>query len=156
MFTVANLHLQIYYWGKSRLSARRRREIPGYATFVNVRGGSTDRHKITKLTPYTNYIFAITAYNSGGEGPASNEASAATEEDGKYFKEFTVTPILTKFPNDPKSNDDVAWVLTLVGLAKPDWSVEGERSNLDPIYTYPDIFESANFSLQIHFHVDTP
>ena len=76
--------LQIYYWGKSRLSARRRREIPGYASFVNVRGGGTDRHKITELTPYTNYNFAITAYNSGGEGPASKEAFAATEEDGKF------------------------------------------------------------------------
>ena len=59
------------------------------------------------------------------------------------------------FPNDPKSNDDVAWVLTLVGLPKPDWSVEGERSNSDPVYTYPDIFESTNFSLRIHFHVET-
>ena len=78
--------LQIYYWGKSRLSARRRREIPGYPSFVNVRGGGTDRHKITKLTPYTNYIFVITAYNSGGEGPASNEAFAPTEEDSKFFK----------------------------------------------------------------------
>ena len=36
----------------------------------------------------------------------------------------------------------MAWVLTLVGLPKPDWSVEGERSNLDPVYTYPDIFYS--------------
>ena len=83
---MAHLHLQIYYWGKSRLSARRRREIPGYPSFVNVRGGGTDRHKITKLTPYTNYIFVITAYNSGGEGPASNEAFAPTEEDSKFFK----------------------------------------------------------------------
>ena len=82
---MAHLHLQIYYWGKSRLSARRRREIPRYASFVNVRGGSTDRHNVTELTPYTDYIFAITAYNSGGEGPASNEAFAATEEDGKFF-----------------------------------------------------------------------
>ena len=144
--------MQIYYWGKSRLSARRRREIPGYASYVNVRGGSTDRHKVTELTPYTNYIFAITAYNSGGEGPASNEDFAATEEDGKFLKEFTVTSILTKISqrNDPKSNDDVAWVLTLVSLPKTDWSVEVERSNLDPVYTSPD------FSLRIHFHVDTP
>ena len=86
MFTVANLHLQIYYWGKSRLSVRRRREIPGYESFVNVRGGSTDRHNVKELTPYTDYIFAITAYNSGGEGPASNEAFAATEEEGKFFQ----------------------------------------------------------------------
>ena len=82
---MAHLHLQIYYWGKSRLSARRRREIPGYALFVDVQRGGTDRHKITKLTPYTNYTFAITAYNSCGEGPASNETFAATEEDGKFF-----------------------------------------------------------------------
>ena len=85
--------LQIYYWGKSRLSARRRREIPGNASFVNVRGGSTDRHKITELTPYTNYIFAITAYNSGGEGPASNEAFAETEEDGTFFLRISQLPL---------------------------------------------------------------
>ena len=99
---MAHLHLQIYYWGKSRLSARRRREIPGYASFVNVRGGSTDRHNVTELTPYTDYTFAITAYNSGGEGPTSSEAFAATEEDGKFFLRSSQLPssILTKISQE--------------------------------------------------------
>ena len=54
-----------------------------YALSVNVPGGTTTSHTVTRLTPYTNYNFAITAYNSGGEGPASDEAFAATDEDSK-------------------------------------------------------------------------
>ena len=65
------------------MSERRRREIPGDAMFVNVRGGSKKSHTVTKLTPYTNYNFSITAYNEGGEGPASDEAFATTDEAGK-------------------------------------------------------------------------
>ena len=78
-----NFYFQIYYWGQSRLNARRRREIPAYALSVNVPGGTTTSHTVKGLTPYTNYNFAITAYNSGGEGPASDEAFAATDEDSK-------------------------------------------------------------------------
>ena len=83
MFAVVHFHLQIYYSGESRLSERRRREIPGDAMFVNVPGGSTQSHNVTKLTPYTNYTFSITAYNGAGEGPASDEAFATTDEAGK-------------------------------------------------------------------------
>ena len=75
LFAVVRFHLQIYYWGESRLS-----EIPGD---VNVSGGSKRSHTVTKLTPYTNYNFSITAYNDGGEGPASDEAFATTDEAGK-------------------------------------------------------------------------
>ena len=64
------------------MSERRRREIPGDAMFVNVPGGSKKSHTVTKLTPYTNYNFSITAYNEGGEGPASDEAFATTDEAG--------------------------------------------------------------------------
>ena len=83
LFAVARFHLQIYYWGESRLSERRRREIPGDVMSVNVSGGSKRSHTVTKLTPYTNYNFSITAYNDGGEGPASDEAYATTDEAGK-------------------------------------------------------------------------
>ena len=83
LFAVVRFHLQIYYWGESRLSEKRRREIPGDAMFVNVSGGSERSHIVTKLTPYTNYNFSITAYNDGGEGPASDEAFAKTDEAGK-------------------------------------------------------------------------
>ena len=76
-------HLQICYSGESRLSEKRRREIPGDAMFVNVSGGSERSHTVTKLTPYTNYNFSIKAYNDGGEGPASDEAFATTDEAGK-------------------------------------------------------------------------
>ena len=83
LFAVVHFHLQIYYSGESRVSERRRREIPGDAMFVNVPGGSKQSHTVTKLTPYTNYNFSITAYNEGGEGPASDEAFATTDEAGK-------------------------------------------------------------------------
>ena len=83
LFAVVHFHLQIYYWGESRLSERRRREIPGDAMSVNVSGGSKRSHTVTKLTPYTNYNFSITAYNEDGEGPASDEAFATTDEAGK-------------------------------------------------------------------------
>ena len=83
LFAVVRFHLQIYYWGESRLSERRRREISGDAMSVNVSGGSKRSHTVTKLTPYTNYNFSITAYNDGGEGPASDEAYATTDEAGK-------------------------------------------------------------------------
>ena len=69
--------------GESQLNVRRRREIPAYALSVSVPGGTTTSHTVKSLTPYTNYNFAITAYNSGGEGPASDEAFAATYEDSK-------------------------------------------------------------------------
>ena len=83
LFAVVRFHLQIYYWGDSRLSERRGREIPGDVMSVNVSGGSKRSHTVTKLTPYTNYNFSITAYNNGGEGPASDEAYATTDEAGK-------------------------------------------------------------------------
>ena len=78
LFAVVRFHLQIYYRGESRLS-----EIPGDAMSVNVSGGSKRSHTVTKLTPYTNYNFSITAYNDGGEGPVSDEAFATTDEAGK-------------------------------------------------------------------------
>ena len=58
-------------------------------------------HKITELTPYTNYIFAITAYNSGGEGPASNEAFAETQEDGNFFRVHGYLFLNKDFPMIP-------------------------------------------------------
>ncbi|KAL9959377.1 hypothetical protein ACROYT_G032696 [Oculina patagonica] len=72
---------RIYYWGESRLTARRRRRaIPSYAKSTNVTGGNTKETTVYGLTPYTNYRIAITAFNSGGNGPASDEVTAATLE----------------------------------------------------------------------------
>ena len=87
-------HLQIYYWGESRLS-----EIPGDAMSVNVSGGSKRSHTVTKLTPYTNYNFSITAYNDGGEGPASDEAFAKTDEAGKLCYGVHSPPFLNRVLN---------------------------------------------------------
>ena len=97
LFAVVHFHLQIYYSGESRMSERRRREIPGDAMFVNVPGGSKQSHTVTKLTPYTNYNFSITAYNEGGEGPASDEAFATTDEAGKLCYEYKIPSFLTEF-----------------------------------------------------------
>ena len=85
-FIVLHLHspLQIYFWGQSRAATakRRRRAIPKYADFVNVPGGNTQSYEVKKLTPYTSYNLAIKAFNSGGEGPASIEVDAETDEAG--------------------------------------------------------------------------
>lgn len=45
--------------------------------------GNTRTHTVTDLTPYTNYNLVIKAFNNGGEGPASTEVRAETEEAGK-------------------------------------------------------------------------
>lgn len=72
---------RIYFWGESRVSAkRRRRAIPGYASVTNVMGVDTERYTVTGLKPYTNYKFVITAYNSGGNGPESDQVAADTDE----------------------------------------------------------------------------
>ena len=86
-FTLLILHftLQIYFWGRSRglTARRRRRDIPNNAAFAIVTGGATQTYTVTNLTPYTDYNMAITAFNSGGEGPASIEVFAPTAEAGK-------------------------------------------------------------------------
>ena len=41
------------------------------------------RYTVTNLSPYSNFNMVIKAYNNGGEGPASSEVSAETEESGK-------------------------------------------------------------------------
>ena len=85
---------QIYFWGQSRAvtAKRRRRAVPSYAAFVNVPGGNTQSYKVTKLKPYTHYSIAIKAFNSGGEGPASTEVFADTDEAGKLRPFFLVPP----------------------------------------------------------------
>ena len=50
---------------------------------MDVSGGNTKKHTVTELTPYTNYNMAIKAFNSGGEGPESDEVFAPTDEDSK-------------------------------------------------------------------------
>ena len=105
---MVRFHLQIYYRGESRRS-----EIPGDAMSVNVSGGSKRSHTITKLTPYTNYNFSITAYNDGGEGPASDEAFATTDEAGKLVScvmGYTVPSFLTEFltrRTAPRKNEHI-------------------------------------------------
>lgn len=72
---------RIYYWGESLVSAkRRRRAIPTFASSTNVTGGGTQRYTVTGLKPYTRYTIAVTAYNSGGDGPESAEVKANTLE----------------------------------------------------------------------------
>lgn len=40
---------------------------------------------VTGLTPFTSYTLAIKAFNSGGEGPPSDEVKFDTLEDGEYI-----------------------------------------------------------------------
>lgn len=76
---------RIYYWGVSKLTdqtaRRRRRAIPSYAKSTNVTGGTTKEATVYGLTPYTGYTLAIKAFNSGGEGPSSDEVTFDTIED---------------------------------------------------------------------------
>lgn len=46
-------------------------------------GGNTESYTVTDLKPYTDYSMAMKAFNSGGEGPASIEVFAPTNEAGK-------------------------------------------------------------------------
>ena len=55
---------------------RRRRAIPSYANSNDTKGGPP--YTLTGLTPYTDYNLAIKAFNSGGEGPSSDEISFST------------------------------------------------------------------------------
>ena len=48
-------------------------------------GGGTQTYTVTNLRPFFNYNFALTAVNSGGEGPPSIEVFAPTEEAGKHY-----------------------------------------------------------------------
>ncbi|XP_015778144.1 PREDICTED: fibronectin type III domain-containing protein-like isoform X2 [Acropora digitifera] len=83
---------RIKFWGESRVSAkRRRRAIPGYASVTNVTGVDTERYTVTGLKPYTNYKFVINAYNSGGNGPESDQVTAYTDE--AYAGKRVSTPI---------------------------------------------------------------
>ena len=73
----------------SKLSERRRRRaIPSYAKSTNVTGGTTREATVYGLTPYTGYTLAIKAFNSGGEGPSSDEVTFDTIEDGMLRKIF--------------------------------------------------------------------
>ncbi|XP_068713129.1 fibronectin type III domain-containing protein-like [Montipora foliosa] len=72
---------RIYYWGESLVSAkRRRRAIPTFASSTSVTERGTQSYTVTGLKPYTRYIIAVTAYNSGGDGPESEEVKAETSE----------------------------------------------------------------------------
>ncbi|XP_068757845.1 fibronectin type III domain-containing protein-like [Montipora capricornis] len=71
---------RIYCWGESLVPAKRRRAIPTFALSTNVTGGGTQSYNVTGLKPYTRYTIAVTAYNSGGDGPESVEVKANTLE----------------------------------------------------------------------------
>lgn len=79
-------NLQIFYWGTSLLAnaRRRRRAIPSYANSTDVKGRTTSETTVFDLKPYTSYTMAIKAFNSGGEGPASDEIDLATLQDGMF------------------------------------------------------------------------
>ena len=64
---------------------RRRRAVPSYADSVDVIGGTTDKHRVVGLKPYTSYSIIMTAKNSGGEGPESDQVSASTIEGGMFL-----------------------------------------------------------------------
>lgn len=86
---------QIYYWGTSRVHGKRRkRAIPSYATFNTVANGTTEKHTVTELKPYTNYNMAVRAFNSGGEGPASVVVLAQTDEAGKLTTPYGTKTVL--------------------------------------------------------------
>ena len=68
---------------------RRRRAIPSSAKSTNVTGGTTGETTVYGLAPYTGYTLAIKAFNSGGEGPSSDEVTFDTMEDGKLRKLFS-------------------------------------------------------------------
>ena len=53
-------------------------------TFLNITGRDNRRHMLTGLTPYTNYIVTVRAYNDAGIGQTSNETIQQTVESGKY------------------------------------------------------------------------
>ena len=66
---------------------RRRRSIPENAKTSDVSkteacSGEKCSYEVKGFEPYTNYKLAITAFNSGGEGPASEEIAFATLQDG--------------------------------------------------------------------------
>lgn len=79
-------NLQIFYWGTSLLAnaRRRRRAIPSYANSTDVKGRTTSETTVFDLKPYTSYTMAIKAFNSGGEGPASDEIDLSTLQDGMF------------------------------------------------------------------------
>lgn len=74
---------RIFYWGTSLLAnaRRRRRAIPSYANSTDVKGRTTSETTVFDLKPYTSYTMAIKAFNSGGEGPASDEIDLSTLQD---------------------------------------------------------------------------
>ena len=59
-------------------SRRRRRAIPGYASVATVLGKS--EATVKGLSPFTKYTLAIKAFNSGGEGPSSDETTFETPD----------------------------------------------------------------------------
>ena len=50
---------------------------------VNITGGDNRQYNLTTLTPYTNYIVTVRAYNDVGTGPVSSEVIQQTGEAGK-------------------------------------------------------------------------
>ena len=59
-----------------------------FSETVNITGGDNRQYNLTTLTPYINYTVAVTAYNDGGTGPASNEVTQETGEAGKSIITF--------------------------------------------------------------------
>ena len=54
-----------------------------FSDTVNITGGDNRQYNLTRLTPSTNYIVTIIAYNDVGTGPASSEVIQQTEEAGE-------------------------------------------------------------------------
>lgn len=71
---------------------RRRRAIPSYAKSTDITGGTTKEATVYGLAPYTGYTVAIKAFNSGGEGPSSDEATFDTIEDGMLRFSLNMLP----------------------------------------------------------------
>ena len=60
-----------------------RKGFPGSATHVNINGRDTLTTVVTGLYKYTEYIFQVLAYTSGGDGPKSCVEVERTLEDGR-------------------------------------------------------------------------
>ena len=50
-----------------------------FSDTINITGGESISYNLTQLTPYTNYIVTVSAYNDAGTGPTSDNKTQRTE-----------------------------------------------------------------------------
>ena len=64
-------------------------------TTVGGDGGTLTQFTLAGLTPYTDYVVVLQAFNSRGAGPTSTPTVATTLEDSKYFVSYLINDICT-------------------------------------------------------------